>query len=139
MDLKSLSDEDILQMQWDILEQLKQARNRELDCEIEIGEEECIEEKPKSKTTTPKRKSKKGYKKGVSIKEMAGFDRFKKPRVYDRKTKYWTNKFGGKGHGLYLPFEDLIIVIEDYRKGVRIEETFEKGQNKSSHKKCISK
>lgn len=118
MELKNLTDEDILQMQWDILEQLKQSRNRELDCEVENIK---TIEKPKTK-----RKSKIGYKKGISIKEMAQFERLKKPRVYDRKTHYWTNKFGGKGHAIFLPFEDLIIIIEDYRNGVRIEETFEK-------------
>ena len=129
MELKSLTDEDILQMQWDILEQLKQARSRELDCEVEIDEtktfSDIIKENPK-----PKRKSKKGYRKGVSIKEMAQFKRLKQPRVYDRKTCCWTNKFGNRGHAIYLPFEDLIRIIEDYRNGVRIEETFERTHTK---------
>lgn len=120
--LKELSDIDILQMQWDILEQLKQAKQDD----IEIEEVKPVVEDIK----VPKKKTKRTYKKGISIKEMAQFKRLKQPRVYNRQTKCWSVKFGNKGHPIYLPFEDLIIIIEDYRKGVRIEETFEKTHTK---------
>ena len=92
----------------------------------ESNEEKSVKE-PKKKIK-PK-KSKKGYKKGISVKDMQGFHKLKRTRIYDRKTKEW-NAVGVKGHPMYLPFEDLIKVIEDYRNGVPIEETFKRTNTK---------
>ena len=88
-----------------------------------------VEKDNKPKKTKSQKKSKKGYKKGISIKDMKDFKKLRKTRVYNRRTKEW-NAVGVKGHPMYLPFDDLIKIIEDYRKGVPIEETYKKTNTK---------
>ena len=73
-----------------------------------------------------KRKSRRGLKRNVPIYEMINFPKYSTPRVYNSRTGYWQTKNNSKGQKLYLPFESLITLIEDYRNNVPMSETFRK-------------
>jgi hypothetical protein len=58
--------------------------------------------------------------------EMSDYKNYRKTRVYNSKTK--TSKVEGEHvrRTFYLPFESLITIIEDYKNGISIQETFTK-------------
>ena len=86
-----------------------------------------VEEIPIETSGSENPKSKKGYHKNVPIWEMRKFKQYAAPRVYDPKTGMWkTKRSGRRGRPLYLPFETLIIMINDYKKGIHPEETHRK-------------
>lgn len=61
--------------------------------------------------------------------EMSDYENYKKTRIYNSKTKTWKVKGEHIRRTFYLPFESLITIIEDYKNGISIQETFTKIQN----------
>ena len=57
--------------------------------------------------------------------EMAAYENYKQPRIYNSKTKTWKMKGEQVRRTFYLPFESLVTIIIDYKNGIPITETFQ--------------